>query len=185
MNNIILIGPPGAGKTSCGKELAALLNVSIYDTDELIEKNEGKSVRDIFSQDGEEYFRLLESQLLDSLIEQPVLRLGSEGCFVLSTGGGTPIRPGNLAKLNKIGQVVLLEADLETLVSRVIEAGPSRPLLSDSSQSDHQSAARKRLQELLAVRNAIYQQAGYKIDTSELSPAETAERVIDVLELDA
>lgn len=185
MKNIILIGPPGAGKTSCGKELAVRLNIAIYDTDELLEKHEGKSVRDIFSQDGEEHFRLLESQLLDSLIEQPVTTLGTGGFFVLSTGGGTPIRPGNLAKLNKIGQVVLLEADLETLVSRVLIAGPSRPLLSDSSQSNAQTAARKRLQELLAARNPIYQQAGYKIDTSQLSPSETAQRVIDVLELDA
>ncbi len=185
MKNVVLIGPPGAGKTSCGKILAANWHISFYDTDALIENQVQKSVKEIFRDHGEEHFRLLECNLLDSLIDQPILTLGSDAPFVLSTGGGTPIRKGNLAKLNKIGLVVLLEADLETLVSRVSQAGDERPLLSDSSQKDAQTAARTRLTELLVNRNPIYQQAGYKIDTTAISPTETANRVIDVLELDA
>ncbi len=185
MKNIVLIGPPGAGKTSCGKILAANLQISFFDTDALIESQAKKSVKEIFGEHGEEHFRQLECSLLDSLIAQPQKTLGSDASFVLSTGGGTPIRPGNLAKLNKIGLVVLLEADLETLVKRVSQAGDSRPLLSDGSQKDAQTAARTRLTELLADRNPIYRQAGYKIDTTSLSPSETTKRVIDVLELDA
>lgn len=182
MKNIVLIGAPGSGKTSGGKILASLLNIAFYDSDELIERQSNKSVRDIFSQDGEEHFRFLETNLLDSLIEKLA---SSKESYVLSTGGGTPIRDGNLAKLNKIGYVVLLQADLDTLAERVVQAGETRPLLSDSAEIDAQTAARKRLTGLLSIRDAIYQQAGYKIDTTNLSPTETAKRVIDVLKLDA
>lgn len=178
MKNIVLIGPPGSGKTSCGETLAELLNIAFYDTDALIESQEGKSVREIFAREGEEHFRILETNLLDSLI-------GRADSFVLSTGGGTPIRAGNLAKLNKIGYVVLLEAELEALTERVCLTDGTRPLLSDSSEKDAESAARKRLSELLAARNPIYQQASYKIDTTHLSPVATAKRVIDLLQLDA
>ncbi len=185
MKNIVLIGPPGAGKTSCGKILAELLNRAFYDTDALIEAQAGKSVREIFSQDGEEHFRQLETNLLDALINEPAKILPSVKTFVLSTGGGTPIRADNFAKLNKIGDVILIEANLDALTERVCQVSGSRPLLSDSSADTPQTAARARLTELLAVRNPIYQQAGYKIDTTQLNPQATALRVIDLLKLDA
>lgn len=185
MKNIVLIGPPGAGKTSCGKILAELLKTDFYDTDALIESQAGKSVKEIFSQDGEEHFRQLETNLLDALIAEPATALPSAKIFVLSTGGGTPIRAGNFAKLNKIGDVILVEANLDTLVERVCQVSGSRPLLSDSASTNPQTAARKRLTELLAARNPIYQQAGYKIDTTQLSAQATALRVIDLLKLDA
>lgn len=185
MKNVVLIGPPGAGKTSSGKILADKLSISFYDTDSLIEKEAGKTVREIFGDHGEEHFRQLECRLLDALITKPEEPLGSTGSFVLATGGGTPIATGNLAKLNKIGSVVLLDAGIDTLVTRVGKTGPNRPLLSDGSGKDPETATRKRLTELLAARNVIYQQADYKIDTTDLSPADTADRVIDVLKLDA
>jgi len=184
MKNVVLIGPPGAGKTSCGKILADYLSCAFYDTDNLIEAQSGKSVKDIFGQDGEEHFRYLECQLLDALIEHPDKALGSSDSFILATGGGMPVKAGNLAKLNMIGSVVLLDASLDALVLRVSQTGPNRPLLSDGSEKDPQVATRIRLTELLASRKSIYQQAGYKIDTTALSPADTAKRVIDVLGLD-
>lgn len=101
---IVLIGLPGAGKTSVGEILAHLLNLSFFDSDRLIEAKENRTVSSIFAEDGEKRFRQLECELL------PDFQTGS---FVLSCGGGLPMTPGNMDALLNLGQVVYLKTAID------------------------------------------------------------------------
>ena len=92
-NNIILIGMPGSGKTTTGKLLAQKLGFDFLDMDDVIEKNEGKKISEIFKLKGEEYFRNLETSLLESLLEKENL--------ILSTGGGVILFNNNYELLKK------------------------------------------------------------------------------------
>ncbi len=117
--NIILTGMMGSGKTTVGKELAALLNCNFIDLDEIIEKKYGK-ISDIFAQKGEAYFREAETQELKNLKEKEK--------FVLSTGGGIILKDENIEILKKIGQVFYLSAKSETIYGRIKNQN-HRPLL--------------------------------------------------------
>ena len=98
-NNIILIGFMGSGKTTVGIRLSYRMRRVIEDTDKLIEKKEGKTISEIFAQEGEAYFRQAETALLEELG-------GKLHNHILSVGGGTPVREENRALLKKLGTVV-------------------------------------------------------------------------------
>ena len=101
MKNIVLMGFMGAGKTTIGKKLAKALECEFIDTDEWIEKEQGRKISDIFAEDGEVAFRDMEKDLLKRL-------QNSEDRFVLSIGGGMPVREENRALLRNLGTVVYL-----------------------------------------------------------------------------
>ena len=88
MDHIILIGFMGAGKTAVGKRLARQMQLPFVDTDDWIEAQEGRSISDIFAEDGEAYFRTLETDALHRLLDS------KERC-VISVGGGLPVQPQN------------------------------------------------------------------------------------------
>lgn len=120
MNNIILIGFMGSGKTSVGMELAEKLKYQFCDTDQVIEKTSKKSISDIFAENGEDYFRKLETNTIKSFI-------GNITGTVLSVGGGLPIREGNAEILRELGQVVYLQTELDIILKR-LSGDSSRPL---------------------------------------------------------
>jgi shikimate kinase len=91
---IVLVGMPGSGKSTFGKQLAQQLNFVFVDLDHVIEKETGKSISDIFQQEGEGKFRELESFYLEKCLD------GVEG-FILATGGGTPCFNDNMDLINK------------------------------------------------------------------------------------
>lgn len=107
MENIILIGMPSCGKTSMGKMLAEKLKRDFYDTDKLIEEEEGKTIPEIFEEKDEDYFRNLESKILKDLSKWNGL--------VIATGGGTPIREGNRYYILQNALVIYLNRNLENL----------------------------------------------------------------------
>jgi shikimate kinase len=121
---VVLIGPPGSGKTSVGERLARLLSVDLRDTDADIEATEGRTVSDIFVSDGEEHFRQLERTAVATAI--------AEHSGVLSLGGGAPIDEETQAILTQYvadgGVVVFLDISLTAVVPRV-GLNASRPLL--------------------------------------------------------
>lgn len=119
--NIILIGFMGSGKTSVGVKLSYRLRLPVEDTDKLIERREGRSISEIFADDGEEYFRQLETDLLGELI-------GRGGTRIYSVGGGTPVRGENRRLLKQLGQVVYLKVSPETVYDR-LRGDATRPLL--------------------------------------------------------
>src|SRR5690606_36323384 len=109
---IFLVGMPGSGKTTLGKELASNLMVEFVDLDAEIEKAEQKSIAEIFSQQGEEQFRMVEARLL----REWAARAGS---FVMATGGCAPCFHLGMEILNQYGLSIFLDCPVATLVERV------------------------------------------------------------------
>lgn len=166
MNNIILIGFMGSGKTSVGKQLARKLKYTFCDTDQLIEKENKKSVQNIFATNGEEYFRKLETTTIQELY-------GSMTRTVLSTGGGLPITAGNDQLLRRLGDVIYLKASKETLMKR-LQGDTSRPLL----VGEH---VEERVENLLRVRTPIYEKVAHlTVTTDQKKIYEIIDEIIDL-----
>ena len=121
---ITLIGFMGSGKTVVGKSLADKLNIKFIDMDTEIEKIEKKTISNIFKEDGEDYFRKLESDLLKVLLK--------EDNIVISTGGGIITRQENIDMLKEEKRVVFLDANVETIQKNVSKEINKRPLLKES-----------------------------------------------------
>ena len=141
-NNLVLTGFMGAGKTTLGKALAQKLGYSFVDTDDYIVQREGMTIPEIFAAKGEDYFRALETTVLQELKEKL-------HCAVVATGGGLPLREENGRLLMEIGTVYYLKASADTIYERV-KGCTNRPLL----QCDDPYG---RICELMDVRNPIYE----------------------------
>lgn len=118
--NLFLIGFMGCGKSTIASELSRTLGAQKAEMDEMISKQEGMSISDIFANCGEEYFRRRETELLTSL--------QGKNNLVISCGGGTPMREINVAEMKKSGKIILLTARPETIYERVKDSH-DRPLL--------------------------------------------------------
>ena len=150
---IFLIGFMGSGKTHWGKQLASKLEIPFFDLDEVIVETEGKAVKDIFADCGEEYFRILEKDTLESLIDD-------HESMVLSCGGGTPCFFNNIETMKKYGISVWLNTHAEVLVQRLMKEKSSRPLLKNIADEDMKSYIIRKLNE----RRMYYEQADVIID---------------------
>lgn len=142
--NIVLIGFMGCGKSTVGQKLANALSYEFSDTDALIEKAYGKTISKMFEEDGEAFFRDAETKLLMKLENE------AEG-VVLATGGGMPMRDENVALLKKIGTVVFLSAEIETILMR-LQMDTGRPLADGEDRE-------KKLRPLYEKRLPVYQGA--------------------------
>lgn len=163
-NNIILIGYMGCGKTTVGKNLARITGYTFTDTDEMIEKEQGRTISEIFATDGEEAFRKMETKLLEQLIQEQSTQL------VISTGGGMPLREKNRKLLAELGTVIYLQTKPQTVYER-IKDDTKRPLL----QCEDPLA---RINEMLAVRGPIYESATDNIiPVDDLRQSEIAELI--------
>lgn len=118
---IYLIGLPGSGKTTLGKQVAKALKLSFIDMDDAIEQSEGKSISDIFSKEGEAYFREIERAMLHQVAKE-------ENC-IISTGGGAACFFDNIDYMNKTGVTVFIDVSPEELTNRVSKGKNKRPLL--------------------------------------------------------
>ena len=166
--NIFLIGFSGTGKTSTGLALAKLLKYEYFDTDQLIERQTGRSVSQIFEQDGEAEFRRLESIALEEVAKGDVR--------IVSTGGGIVLSKANRTEMTANGYVVCLEARAETIYVRLLldSTQTDRPLLRSEDQFE-------RVQQLKAARAPFYSEADWTIHTDFLTPEETAAEIEQVL----
>ncbi len=144
MKNVILTGFMGCGKTTVGIRLSYRLRRAMEDTDKLIEKEERRTISEIFRTDGEEYFRELETKCLKKLIR-------TSKNMIISVGGGLPLREENRALLKELGTVIYLRANAETIYERT-KHDTSRPLL----QGDDPQG---KIRVLLAAREAVYESA--------------------------
>ena len=162
--NIVLIGFMGSGKTTLGLKLSYLLRMPVEDTDKLIERQEGRSITQIFADDGEAYFRELETEMLRKCGNRKYER-------ILSVGGGTPVNPVNRELLHKCGIVVYLRVAPETVYER-LKNDTTRPLLQCEEPLE-------KIRELLAVRDAIYTEcADIILDVDNRHSDELAEELL-------
>jgi shikimate kinase len=159
---IILTGFMGTGKTEVGRLIAQSLDWPFFDTDDLIENLTGKTVAEIFSEEGEDIFRELEKQVLsDALLKEPL---------VLATGGGAIVDSENRSTMRKAGLLIALMASAEAIMDRT-KKDKSRPLL----QVDDPFAT---IQNLLAERKSFYEEADYVIDTTGKDFSEIVREII-------
>lgn len=119
-SNLVLIGFMGSGKSTVGKLLAKVLEMKFLDTDVEIEKEQGRSVQDIFSKEGETYFRNLEKEMC--------IKLSQANNTVISTGGGIILNKENIDNLKNDAVVFFLDVNKKTLYNRLITS-KGRPLL--------------------------------------------------------
>jgi shikimate kinase len=163
-DTIILVGFMGAGKSVCGRLLARRLGRCFVETDDMIVAREGRSIPEIFGRDGEERFRSLEAEILESL------RLKSGD--VIATGGGLPCRAGRMEALRELGTVVWLRGHLEELCQRA-QRGGERPMLAGRTPED--------IQALYSAREPYYAQAHLSVDTTGLGPDQVVARLLAAL----
>ncbi|MDO5127093.1 MAG: shikimate dehydrogenase [Eubacteriales bacterium] len=157
---IILIGYMGTGKTTVGKEIAKRYGYEFLDTDAAIEEENGMKISQIFAEHGEEYFRNLETDFIKRLAEK-------QGNYVISTGGGLPLRAENRSLLKELGTVYYLQASADIIYDR-LKGDTSRPLL------DCEDPYAK-ICKMLAVRDPYYALAGdINVDVSGKTPAQIA-----------
>lgn len=161
--SIILTGPMGSGKTSLGQRLAARLGYQFKDLDALIVKQAGKSINQIFADEGEDAFREYETALLSTLVGQQRM--------VLSTGGGAVIREKNRLLLHAAGLVVNLVATVDVLVRRLAQAN-DRPLLKGDEALD------VRIGRIMAEREQFYADADIRIDTTGKTLEDVAAEIL-------
>lgn len=121
---IYLIGFMGVGKTHWGRILGNKLGLPFYDLDELIEEAEGRSVNKIFEEEGEEYFRTIEKDVLRNFSE-------NNDSMLLSCGGGAPCFFNNIRYMNEMGVTVWINTPFEILLGRLRQGKEKRPLLKD------------------------------------------------------
>jgi shikimate kinase len=171
-DSFFLIGYRGTGKTSVARILAPELDWEAIDADEVLEKQAGRSIREIFTTEGEPFFRELESRVLKELCA------GHDQ--VVATGGGVVLSAKNRQLLRASGWVIWLTADAQTIWNR-LQKDPAglerRPALTVGGLEE--------VQNLLQERQPLYDAcAGLIVDTTKLTPAETAQVILEAIEND-
>ncbi len=164
MPRVVLVGPPGSGKSTVGAALAELLGLPLHDTDAAIEATAGRTISDIFVEDGEPAFRTLE--------RAEVARALADDAGVLALGGGAPVDP--LTEQLLVGQtVVFLDVGIADASKRV-GFDQSRPLLAVNPRA---SWVR-----LMNERRPVYERvATFRVDTAGRTPGEVAAEVAGLL----
>ena len=150
---ISLTGFMGCGKSSIGKILSEKLGFKFIDLDTWIEKHEGRSVRRIFTENGEAEFRRIETAALGEVIEE-------EGDIVLALGGGTLTSAAAAAMVHERTKCVYLKAGIDTLVYNLTNWPGDRPMLDGNPDSE---TLRRRIRELMSQRESTYKRTAHII----------------------
>jgi shikimate kinase len=165
---IALIGLPGSGKSTVGRQLARRLQLPFFDSDHVIEQQLGCSIRVYFEREGEDRFRDVEEAVIDQLTQNPKC--------VLSTGGGVVLRPANRQHLRDRTQVIYLNSSPDELYRR-LRHDVNRPLLQVADPLG-------RLRDLHTVRDPLYREtAHFIIETGRPSVATLVNMITMQLEL--
>jgi shikimate kinase len=154
---VFLIGFMGSGKTHWGKIWAQKDGLDFYDLDEMIENKEGRSIASIFENEGEGYFRKIETEVLHSFSDK-------DNC-IISCGGGTACCNGNMDWMNEHGTTVYLAASPSYILSRVKEEKDKRPLINKLNEAELLFFIEQKLKE----REPFYKQAKVVLPVADIN----------------
>ena len=148
----------GSGKSYWGKAIATMIGYSFVDLDELLIQEEGKSINQIFDENGEKYFRDKETEILNTsfLLKDK---------FVMATGGGLPCFNNNLETLNKQGITIWINEPVEILCQRLLKEKDHRPLIKNLTNE----ALKTFLENKLTERTPYYSQASFTLTSEDLT----------------
>lgn len=164
--NIVLIGLMGSGKSAIGRTIARILGRRFIDTDRMVERLAGKTIQEIFKNDGEGKFRQVEKEAIKKVSQYVGV--------VIATGGGAVKDKGNFENLKNSGWIVALYASPNTLYQRI--AGKRvRPLLLDEKDPV------KKLEDIFNERKSMYAMADFQVDTENKEIDEIAKEIIELL----
>ncbi len=168
VDNIVLIGFMGTGKTSCGELLAQRLKWEFVEMDKLIVQKAGMSIPDIFAQNGEPHFRDLETDICRELTTRHHI--------IVSAGGGVVTRPENVQILRSFAYLMLLTASKDEIYHRIMEEGKEkRPLLAKPDPMGE-------IEKLLTKREPLYHgAANAKVDTTGKNPRKIVSEILSII----
>jgi len=167
INNIILVGPMGAGKTTIGRRLSERLNLDFFDSDHEIVNTTGVSIDHIFDVEGEKGFRDRESDVLKKLCNLPNI--------VLATGGGAVMLEENRELMKKASSIIYLSSSVDQILRRTAKS-KTRPLLEKSNNR------RKTITDIIEARDSLYREvSSYIIDTNGKKLNEVIDEIIESL----
>ena len=158
---LFLTGFMGAGKTTVGKQLASHLAIPFIDLDAEIERKAGRTIKEIFAQEGEPHFRQLEHDALHELSQQG-------DCAVVATGGGLVVAPENRRMMRDSGIIINLQVTYAEVVKRLV-GDISRPLFCDRDK--------EAVQQLMTSRAAAYADADLVVATADKTPQQIAQEI--------
>ncbi|MBN1119171.1 MAG: shikimate kinase [Bacteroidales bacterium] len=164
---LFIIGYKNCGKTTIGKKVANRLNLEFIDLDEVIEKKENKTIPELYSEIGDEKFRILEWKALKDVIKKDNI--------VVSTGGGAPCHCDNMNLMEEHGDVIYIHLDSDTLVSRLKRATKDRPIVLNKTDEELREY-------VLNQRNNCehhYARAKYTVEGKDL----TVDRILNALSI--
>jgi shikimate kinase len=164
---LVFTGFMGTGKTEMGSIISKKLNMSFFDTDNLIETKMGLSINDIFKKFGESYFRQIESEVVKEISEKDFA--------VISCGGGTVLNPVNIYSLRKKGIIINLYASAEVIYDR-IKTNSDRPLLRCEDPLNE-------INKLLAFRKDVYNDCDFAFNTNGLTVREAADAILNNIDM--
>ena len=156
----------GSGKTHWGRQISQKLGIPFFDLDEQIVSHDGKTIPEIFVTEGEEYFRLLEKDVLYIITE-------SHDSFVMACGGGTPCYYNNIEYMSKNGTSVWINAPVQTLYERLIKEKENRPLIKNLTDDQLKGYIKKKY----ADRKIYYEQADVIVDEEPVHLEKLVEKI--------
>jgi len=160
---IFLIGYMGCGKTTMGRELASVLNLTFIDLDTFLEEKYFRTIPQIFAEEGEEGFRIKERKVLEEV--------SNFDDVVVATGGGAPCFFDNIDLMNSAGSCIFLDVDVNSLVERLIHAKTERPLIKGKTPDQLHTF----IEGMLEKRRPFYEKARYILKGSEIKPGQVIE----------
>ena len=168
--HIVLIGMPGSGKSKLGRIVAKRQALPLYDVDNQIEETAGKTISAIFADDGEEFFRAMETKILNTILDSPP--------GIVASGGGSILRRANRERIARGNWVIYLQASAAVIAQR-LSAKNNRPLLTAKSDAEK----RKKITSVLKARAPLYRAAAHQIlaINPTMTEQENAERLLTVI----
>jgi shikimate kinase len=163
----------GSGKSTIGPILANTLGWDFYDLDRVIEKKTGKKIREIFEQDGDDFFRMIEHETLKELSR-------NNDKAVISLGGGTIASEQNLKILKDSGKLFYLKMSIEAAYGR-LKFKRDRPSLKNTYEDFSKEKLMSTINDLMNERSSYYEQADFTIDTDKTSVGKTVDKIVQII----